>query len=85
TPGGTVDLLDLDHALDRLAEIDGQAARIIDLRCFAGLTIPETAKVLGTGTATVSRRWQVALAWLRRELGPDPAGIGDLAHETPSV
>ena len=66
--GSAVDLLTLNDALTRLAEIDSEAARIVELRYFAGLTIPETAEVLETGTATVSRRWQVARAWLRREL-----------------
>ncbi len=68
--GGTaLDLLALDDALTRLAELDTEAARAVELRYFGGLTIPEIAAFLGTSEATVSRRWQMARAWLRRELG----------------
>lgn len=67
----SIDLLALDEALARLAAQDPEAARIVELRHFAGLTIPEVAELLDLGTATVSRRWQMARAWLRRELGPD--------------
>lgn len=68
-----VDLLDLDQALDRLATLDARAARIVELRYFGGLTVPETARLLDIGTATVSRSWQMARAWLRRALDQEPA------------
>ena len=70
TVGGEADenLLLLDEALNKLAEIDPQAARIVELRYFAGLTIEETAKVLQTSPMTVKREWATARAWLHREI-----------------
>jgi RNA polymerase sigma factor (TIGR02999 family) len=65
-----VDVIALDDALARLAELDPQKARLVDLRYFAGLSIPEAAEVLGVSTATVGREWAVARMWLRRELAP---------------
>ena len=65
-----VDLIALDDALARLAVLDPQKARLVDLRYFAGLSIPEAAAVLGVSTATVGREWAVARMWLRRELEP---------------
>jgi len=61
-------LLVLDEALDKLAEIDPQAARIVELRYFAGLTIEETAEILKTSPMTVKREWATARAWLHREI-----------------
>jgi RNA polymerase sigma factor (TIGR02999 family) len=63
-----IDLLALDEALDRLAEIDGQQVRIVELRYFSGLSLEETAEALGISRATVAREWSVAKTWLRREL-----------------
>ncbi len=63
-----VDLLALHDALGRLAELDAEQARLVELRYFGGLTIDETAEVLGISPATVKREWSVARAWLRREL-----------------
>jgi RNA polymerase sigma factor (TIGR02999 family) len=63
-----VDVIALDDALHRLAEMDPQKARLVDLRFFAGLSIPEAAAVLGVSTATLGREWAVARMWLRREL-----------------
>lgn len=63
-----VDLLALDDALTRLAEMDRKQSRIIELRYFAGLSLEDTAEFLGISAATVSRRWASARAWLRREL-----------------
>jgi RNA polymerase sigma factor (TIGR02999 family) len=65
-----VALLELDEALQRLAALNPQHSRIIELRFFGGLTIPETAEVLGLSHATVERHWQFARAWLRYELNP---------------
>ena len=62
------DLVELDAALDALAEIDPDQAKLVELRYFTGLTIDETAKVLELSPATVKREWVVAKAWLRREL-----------------
>ena len=54
--------------MERLAAFDPQQARIVELKFFAGLTIEETAEVLGVSHATVERDWKLARAWLRREL-----------------
>ena len=64
-----VDLLAIDEALDRLALIDEQQARIVELRFFSGLTVEETATALGISPKTVKRDWSVARAWLKREIG----------------
>lgn len=68
TPDAAFGLLALDEALSQLATVCPEAARIVVLRYFGGLTIPEIAEVAGVGTATVSRRWGMARAWLRRAL-----------------
>jgi len=62
------DVLALDDALARLAALDPEKARLVDLRYFAGLSIPEVAAILGVSPATVGREWAVARMWLRREL-----------------
>jgi RNA polymerase sigma factor (TIGR02999 family) len=64
-----VDLLAIDEALDRLAAIDPQQARVIELRFFSGLSVEETAEALGVSPKTVKRDWSMARAWLRREIG----------------
>jgi len=63
-----IDVLELDAALGRLATLDPEQGRLVELRYFAGLSIEETAEVLGTSPATVKRQWRVARAWLNREL-----------------
>ena len=63
-----VDLLALHEALEELATLDPQQERIVELRFFGGLSIEETAEVLGIGHATVERDWKMARAWLRRKL-----------------
>jgi RNA polymerase sigma factor (TIGR02999 family) len=65
---GDVDLLALDDALTRLAKLDPQQAQIVELRFFSGLSIEETADVLGISPSSVKRDWRVAKAWLRHEL-----------------
>jgi RNA polymerase sigma factor (TIGR02999 family) len=69
------DVLALDAALVRLAALDPDQARLVELRYFAGLTLDDTAATLGISAATVSREWTVARRWLRRELdrNRDPA------------
>ena len=67
-PGDSVDVLALDDALARLAIMDPRKARLVELRYFAGLSIPEAAAALGVSLATVGREWAVARMWLRREL-----------------
>ena len=64
-----LDVLALDDALQRLAALDPDQARLVELRYFAGLSIEETARVLEVSPATVKREWAIARAWLRRELG----------------
>lgn len=64
-----VDLLAIDEALNRLAAIDEQQARVVELRFFSGLSVEETAAALGVSPKTVKRDWSVARAWLRREIG----------------
>ena len=64
----SIDLVALDEALTRLALIDPQQARIVELRFFGGLTVEEAAEALGISPATVKRGWSVARAWLKREL-----------------
>jgi len=63
-----LDLLALHEALQELAVIDPQQERIVELKFFGGLSIEETAEVLGIGHATVERDWKMARAWLRRKL-----------------
>jgi RNA polymerase sigma-70 factor (ECF subfamily) len=63
-----VDLLALNEALDELAIMDAQQSRIVELKFFGGLSIEETAEVLGIGHATVERDWKMARAWLRKQL-----------------
>jgi RNA polymerase sigma factor (TIGR02999 family) len=71
-PGPDVDLLALNEALDRLAAVNPQHARIVELRFFGGLTNEEAAAALDVSPATVKRAWAVARAWLFRELSPAP-------------
>lgn len=62
------DLLALHEALDRLALMDPQLARIVELRFFGGLTVEEAADALGASPATVKRGWSMAKAWLKHEM-----------------
>lgn len=67
-------LLALDEALNKLAEIDPEQSRIVELRYFGGLTIEETAEVMNASPATIKREWAMARAWLHQALtnnGPD--------------
>ena len=66
-----LDIVALDEALERLAAIDEQQSRIVELKFFSGLTVEETAEVLGISTATVKRDWSMAKAWLHREISND--------------
>ena len=64
-----VDLAELDDALNGLAAVDARQSRIVELRFFGGLTIEDTAEVLGLSPATVKREWRIARAWLYHEMG----------------
>jgi RNA polymerase sigma factor (TIGR02999 family) len=69
--GGELDveeLLTLNEGLDRLAELDERQAKVVELRFFGGLTVPETALVIGVSERTVEGDWAHARAWLKREL-----------------
>jgi RNA polymerase sigma factor (TIGR02999 family) len=63
-----VDLIALDEALSRLAKLDPQQERIVEMRYFGGLSLEDTAQMLGISRATAARDWQSAKAWLYREL-----------------
>jgi RNA polymerase sigma-70 factor, ECF subfamily len=61
-----VSVLALDRALEDLSAIDSDQARVVELRFFGGLTVEETAEVMGVSTGTIKREWTMARAWLRR-------------------
>lgn len=73
-PGTGLDVLELDEALRQLAALDPDQARIVELRVFGGLSVEETAEAAGVSTATVTREWRTARAWLRRRLGAGRPG-----------
>lgn len=64
----SVDILALEEALNRLAALDTQKSRLVELRFFAGLSIEQTADVLGVSVPTVVRQWRVAKAFLKKEM-----------------
>jgi RNA polymerase sigma-70 factor (ECF subfamily) len=70
TPARSRELIELDSALESLEEIDPRQARVVELRFFGGLTVEETAEVLGIAPRTVKRDWSVARAWLHGEIFP---------------
>jgi len=66
-----LDVLAIDEALDRLAQVDERQAKVVELRFFSGLSVEETAEVLQISPATVKREWSMAKAWLHREISND--------------
>jgi RNA polymerase sigma factor (sigma-70 family) len=68
------DLLQLDAALDELAALDEREAQVVELRFFGGLTLQETARVLGVSVATAKSDWAHAKAWLFARLDPGSSG-----------
>jgi RNA polymerase sigma factor (TIGR02999 family) len=76
------DLLALDEALTRLAAEDPEAARVVQLRYFAGLSVEEAAESLGMSRATAYRHWTFARAWLLNELAGNEPGVGDAGSRT---
>lgn len=68
-PASQFDLLLLDDALNRLREMDPRAARVVDMRFFAGLSVAEIAELEQTSERTVKRDWGMARAWLQQQLG----------------
>jgi len=77
------DVVALDDALTDLAKLDAQQARIVELRFFGGLTVEETAALLGVSAATVGRDWSLAKAWLSREMrrGEEDAKRGTMGKD----
>jgi RNA polymerase sigma factor (TIGR02999 family) len=67
-PAMNLDLVALDDALNELARLDAQQARIVELKFFGGLSIEDTAQVIGVSRTTIKREWATARAWLRREM-----------------
>jgi RNA polymerase sigma factor (TIGR02999 family) len=67
-PDGEIDLLSLDRALDELAAIDPGRARVVEMRYFAGMTVPEIGGVLGRPEWDVKKDWKLARVWLARRL-----------------
>jgi RNA polymerase sigma-70 factor (ECF subfamily) len=67
-PAVPLDVMDLDTALKELAALDERQARVVELRFFGGLDVPETADAMGLSARTVKREWQTARAWLQRRL-----------------
>ena len=72
---GGVDVLALDAALEKLAALDPQQAKIVELRYFGGLTVEEAAEALDISPATVKRHWTIARAWLKKELTRDLSAV----------
>ena len=68
TPQKSVDLMALDEALERLAKFDPRQVKIVELRYFSGLSIDETAEIIGVSNATVRNDWNMAKAWLKQEI-----------------
>jgi len=69
SPTSVIDLVELDQLLTTLARRSERQSRIVELRYFAGLSIPETAEALQVSEGTVKRQWRLARAWLYREMG----------------
>jgi RNA polymerase sigma factor (TIGR02999 family) len=70
-PGPSLDVLALDEALAKLATIDAQKARVVELRFFGGLSVDETADTLGVSASTVDRDWVFARTWLHRAMSDE--------------
>jgi RNA polymerase sigma factor (TIGR02999 family) len=68
SPEKSGEVLKLDESLERLAKLDARQAKLVELRFFGGLTVEETAQVLGISPRTVKREWSVAKAWLHGDL-----------------
>ncbi len=80
-PNQGVDVLALDDALVQLSRRDAQQGRIVEMRFFGGLTVEETAKALDVSAATVKRDWNMAKAWLTREMQRGAGGKNEAVGE----
>lgn len=76
-----IDVLAVDEALDRLAKFSARKARVVELRYFGGLSIEESAAVLGVSVDVVKREWRTAKLWLFRALGEARDGAGPLESD----
>jgi RNA polymerase sigma factor (TIGR02999 family) len=76
-PAADPDLVDIDAALDRLAASQPEVARLVELRYFVGLTVPQAATVLGIAPRTADAWWAYAKAWLKTELGDSLPAASD--------
>jgi RNA polymerase sigma factor (TIGR02999 family) len=72
--GSDADLLDLHEALEKFAAVDPDRAKLVELRFFAGLTLPEAAECLGISLSTADRSWRYARAWLHTAMNDNPSG-----------
>lgn len=72
SPQRDEDVLAVDEALQKLAQLDGRQATVVELRFFGGLSVEEVATVIGVSKRTVEGEWTAARAWLRRELDSQP-------------
>jgi RNA polymerase sigma factor (TIGR02999 family) len=72
TPEMTIEVLAVDRALEAFARIDARKSQVVELRFFGGLSVEETAEVLGISVETVKRDWRFAKLWLARELAGQP-------------
>jgi RNA polymerase sigma factor (TIGR02999 family) len=77
-PEQSLELVKLDQALERLSKLDPRQGKIVELRFFGGLTVEQTAELLGISPKTVKRDWSMAKAWLHGDL---KQGHGELARE----
>jgi RNA polymerase sigma factor (TIGR02999 family) len=66
---GPIDILDLDAALEELARLSPRQARVVELRFFSGLSVPEVARSLDVSEGSIKNDWRIARAWLRARLG----------------
>ena len=72
---GGIEVIALDSALRSLAENDGRKSRLVELRYFGGLSVEETAEILGVSVETAKRDWKMARAWLYTQLADKQTGI----------
>ena len=70
----SAEVIAVDEALSRLASLDPRKSQIVELRYFGGLSVEESAELLGLSSRTIKREWRWARAWLYRELGESRSG-----------
>lgn len=80
-----VDMIALDTALKQLGELDSDQARIVELRFFGGLSVEQTAEVMGCSPATIKRSWSSARAFLHREISGGALDAGSMGADSPDL